>query len=308
MSRNLHKEALKDFTEDHIQRLTDHNPGGIFTTILTAVTNAYNAFFGDMASESLNLAVKKGKTTAMNAARKALEKQLSENEKLVAYTYRNDLDKYDEFYPAGMTEYYNADLPTLETISGRYKSAIANHPGDFDPQFVVEYNTIQQTFIDNRAAQQSAKGNVDSERGDLVVTRADLAKQLTTNLLTIALQYVGEEEKCETYFNQAILNAAFAASDRRVEGEIDPGVNEVVFSNITKSTVSLMIENTGAEPLMIGFVETEDTPLENIPQNELPPGDERGTSAGQAGWTTEKRFLKIANYSGGVGSYIARKV
>src|SRR4051812_5671208 len=104
LSPRFSRERFKALCEDHIQRLNANNPGGIFTVILTAVTNLYNAFFGDMASESLNQAVKEGKTTAMNASRAALEKLISGMEKLIAYTYLNNLDP---------------DLPTFGTITLR---------------------------------------------------------------------------------------------------------------------------------------------------------------------------------------------
>src|SRR5688572_30545607 len=110
MSAKISRERLKDFTEDHIIRLTNNNPGGIFTVILTAVTNAYNSYYGDMSSEEVNLAVQEGKTVAMNNSRALLEKQLSDHEKLVAYTYRNAPETYEEFYPLGLKEYYDADL------------------------------------------------------------------------------------------------------------------------------------------------------------------------------------------------------
>jgi hypothetical protein len=308
LSAKISRDRLKDFTEDHIQRLIANNPGGIFTASLTAITTAYNSYFGDLASEELNLAVQKGKTTAMKESRAALLKMLSDNEGLIAYKYKDNKAKYELFYPQGMDEYNHASISHLGTISGRYKSALSNNSGDFDPQFITDYNTVQQTFIDNRAAQEGAKGNVSAERSDLQVSRPELCTQLTKNLLTIALQYVGDESKSDVYFNQAILNAAFKESETRVESELGPGHNEVVFSNITKATVGLMVKNNGSVPLVFGFVANETDPLVNDPDSAIEPGVEKGTSAGEAGWTAEKKILKVASFAGEVGSYIARKV
>ena len=123
MSAQLSREVLKAFTEDHIQRLTANNPGGFFTTILTNVTAAYNSYYGDMASESLNKAVQEGKTIAMNESRKDLEKLISDDEKLIKYTYRTNNAFYEEFFPLGITEYNDADLSTFETITLRFKTA-----------------------------------------------------------------------------------------------------------------------------------------------------------------------------------------
>lgn len=308
LSKNLSRERLKDFTEDHIQRLTANNPGGIFTGILTALTTAYNSYFGDLSSESINVAVQKGKTEAMNESRAILLRSLSENEKLVAYTYRSNQPVYLEFYPQGLSEYYDADIPTLETISNRYKNILADHAADFTPTFVSDYNTIQTTYVTNRAAQQAAMGSVAGERSDLVTSKADLARQLTTNLLTIALQYVGNESKCEVYFNQAILNAAFAESETKITADINPGATDNVFENITKATVGLMIKNTGTVPLTFGFAAAADTPVTPTPDNTIPAGEERGGSAGERGWTPTNKYLNVTNSDGLIGSYVVEKV
>lgn len=307
LSVRISRVRLKEFTEDHIIRLTNNNPGGIFTTILTAVTNAYTNYYGDMSSEEINLAVQEGKTIAMNESREALEKQLSENEKLVAYTYRNNLSLYEEFYPLGLTEYQNADLGTFDTITQRYKSVLSNHSADFPVQFVTDYNTVQGTFKANRDAQITAFSDVSTERSDLQTTRPELAYHLTKNLLTIALQYLGDESKAEVYFNQAILNAAFNESATHVEDVLDPGATANVFDNITKPTVSLTIKNTGFVPFVIGFASADNIPVANDPERTIGPGEEIGASAGEAGWTTQNKYLNITNYSGGVASYDIEK-
>ena len=308
LSPRISRERLKDFTEDHIQRLAAHNPGGIFTAILSAITTAYNNYYGDLASESLNLAVQKGTTNAMNESRVNLERQLIDNEKLVAYTYRNNRTTYLEFYPQGLTEYHNADLPTLETISDRYKSSLAAHAADFTPTFVTDYNTLQGLFVTNRAAQHTAMGNVSSERGDLVTTKLGLATQLTANLLTIALQFLGDESKCETYFNQGILNAAFAESERKMEGHLDPDETMNVFENIKKPEVTLLVKNNGTAPFGIAFMAHNTDPVPNGPLTVVQPGEERGAPASSFGWTSNTQCLNVTNYGDTTASFSVEKI
>jgi len=307
MSVRISRERLKDFCESHIARLNANNPGGIFTTILMNITMAYNNYFGDLSSESLNLAVQEGKTIAMNESRVALEKNLTENEKLIAYTYRNAPEIYEEFYPLGLTEYENADLPTLETISERYKLVLNSHAADFTAVFIGDYNTFQGTFVANRAAQTTAKGNVASERSDLATSRPAVALQLTTNLLTIALQYVGDESKADVYFDQSILNAAFKESEKKVANNIDPGETQNVFDNITKPEVELKGKNDGDEDLYVGFKATADEPC-TAADNVAHPGDMGSKTAGALGWTTEKKFLNVTNPGGTTGSYVIEKI
>lgn len=307
MSVNISRERLKDFTESHIARLTANNPGGIFTTILANTVTAYNNYFGDLSSESLNLAVQEGKTIAMNQSRIELEKKLSDNEKLVAYTYRNNPEAYEEFYPLGLTEYQNADLSTLETISTRYLNVLMAHAGDFPPMFLPDYVIVQNTFVANRAAQNTAKGNVDAERSDLAASRPALALQLTKNLLTISLEYVGDESKADVYFDQSILNAAFRESATKIDADIDPGATQNVFSNITKPELELKGENKGTTTLYIGF---KATPTEacTAADTVAAPGQMGSLTAAALGYSSTNKYLNITNAGGIMGSYVIEKI
>ncbi len=307
MNPKISRERLKDFTESHIARLAANNPGGIFTTILTDITNAYTNFFGDLSSELTNLAVQEGKTIAMNESRLALEKNLSDNEKLIAFTYRNNLAVYEEFYPLGLKEYYDCDLPTLESISTRYLNVLNSHAADFTAVFIAEYTTLQGTFVTNRTAQTTAKSNVDSERSDLSSSRTAVAQQLTKNLLTISLQYLGDETKADVYFDQSILNAAFKESERKVDSNIDPGVTQNVFDNITKPELLLKGNNNGTTELYIGFKASPDeacTAADTIAQ----PGALGSTTAGALGYSSVKKYLNITNPAGITGSYVIEKI
>ncbi len=307
MSPQISRERLKDFTESHIARLTANNPGGIFTTILTNITNAYNSYFGDLSSESVNLAVQEGKTIAMESSKTALLKNISENEGLISYTYRNNPETYEEFYPQGVDEYYQADLPTLETISNRYLTVLTNHAADFTAVFVATYGLLQGTYVANRAAQTTAKGNVDSERSDLATSRPALALQLTKNLLTISLEYAGDESKAAVYFDQSILNAAFRESEKKVESAIDPLVTQNVFDSITKGEVEIKGKNNGESVLYIGFKATAEEPC-TAADKVVNPGEEGSTSSAELGYTSVNKYLNITNPGPMIGNYVIEKV
>ncbi len=306
MSVRISRDRLKGFTEDHIQRLTANNPGGIFTGILTAILTAYNNFYGNLASKSVNEAAQEGKTIAMNESRDELEKNLSDNEKLIAYTYRTNKPFYEEFYPLGLTEYSNADLDTFGTITLRYKTVLGNHSADFPGPFVTEYGTKHSTFVTNRSAQSTAKSAVDSEISDMATTRPALAKQLTINVLTIALQYVGDDSKATVYFDQAILDNAFRESDRKVSGDINPDTTENIFDNISKADLRLTFKNTGEGALNFGFKLADDSVVTET-THQLAAGAEVNVTAAEWGWTSVNKFLNVTNASGLAGSYSVEK-
>jgi hypothetical protein len=305
LSTKISRERLKGFTEDHIQRLTANNPGGIFTLILTNVTNAYTAYYGDLSSESVIDSVKQGKTVAMNDSRTALEKNISGDEKLIAFTYLNNPSLYQEFFPGGLTEYHNADLPTFGTIADRFKAALAAHSADFPPAFVSAYGTLHTTFTANRTAQLAAFGTLSGERSDVVASKLKLAKQLTTNLLTIALQFVGDESKADVYFNQALLDAAFREADKRVSNDINPGETANVFDNVISPDIRISIKNESEQALVAGFVTAADVIPALIT---IASGNEIILNASELGWTSEKHFFNISNGSGVAGRYTVEKL
>jgi hypothetical protein len=305
LSAQISRERLKGFCEDHIQRLAANNPGGIFTTILTNVTNAYNAYYGDLSSAVTNLAAREGLTTAMKAARAALEKNISLNEKLIAFTYAGNPVKYSQFFPDGITEYLRADLATFGTITDRFKNALTLNSADFTPAFIAAFTAVHNTFVANRNAQLTAKGEVEAEISDMATTKPALAKQLTTNLLTIALEYVGDESKSALYFDQAILDAAFREADRRVTNEINPGDTDNVFDNVSSPDVRISIKNESEDVLVGGFVST----VNAVPtQLTIAAGNEIILNASELGWTSERKFFNISNGSGIAGKYTVEKL
>jgi hypothetical protein len=309
LSPKISRERFKALCKDHIARLNANNPGGIFTAILTAVTNLYNAYFGDMASESLNQAVKEGKTTAMNKSRENLEKNISDGEKLIRYTYRDNEPFYQEFFPQGVTEYNNADLPTFGTITLRYKDVLTAHAADFPAAFKDEYDTLQGVFVANRSAQLAAKGDVAAEVSDLASSKPALAEQMTKNLLTIALQYVGDESKADVYFDQSIINAAFNGTDTVVESDLDPAETENVFDNTEKPEVTFKMEVNGDGSAFFGFAPDPETPITLVTGKEVTgDGEAEYFTAAELGFTSEKKNLNVTNSNGVMVSYRVEKV
>jgi hypothetical protein len=304
LSHKISRERLKGFCEYHIIALTNHNPGGIFTTLLNDVTNAFNAYYGDMVGESTNEAVKQGKTVAMNTSRAALEKNISDNERLIAYTYRNDVRGYEEFYPHGIFEYYKADITELEIISDRYRQVMASRVADFPLQFSTDFNTLQATFIANRQAQLGAMGKVSGERSDLLNSRAALAKQLTKNLLLIAANFIGQEGACKIYFDTEMLRAAFRENKRSVSDFINPAETQSLFNNIRKGALRLTLKNEGEVPLYFGFTDEAENPVARI---KVEPGQTENLSATELGWTSKIKFFNVTNTSLEAGKFSVAK-
>ena len=309
ISPRISRSRLKDFCESHIARLLANNPGGIFTTILTAITDAYNAYFGHLASEATNVAVQKGKTAGMAESRMVLEKLISKDEKLFDFKYGFGSPTYLEFIPRGLTEYNDADIATFGTITLRLKGVIATHAADFDTDFIDEYNQKQQIFVDNRAAQNLLFGKVAGERSDIATSKAVVCNQLTYNLLTIAREYIGHEDKCDVFFDQSILNAAFKETESKVTSDLNPMKTENIFDNTagpdTKYKSSVHGDGAAA---YIGFAKNA---TDAITVDTGKTIDERSApvyTAAELGYTSDKIYLNITSASGITISYTVERV
>lgn len=307
-SPKISRERLKLFAEDHLARLTANNPGGIFGTILASLTAAYTAFAGNLADKSTLEAVLKGLTTTMEEKKAAVLKFIQDAENLIAYTYRNNTAFYEEFYPQGLTEYDNADLPSFETITQRFKNALAAHAGDFAAAFVLEYNTAHTAFTTARSNQLTGKGNLSGEGEQVGDTKLALAKQLTINVLTISLQYSGQEDKAAVYFDQSILDAAFA-NNSKAEGDLDARETANCFSNTKKPDTQYRIKLNSEGVVRIAFKATEDEAVAVTEGREILSGqDWQLFTAADLGYSSELKFLNITNTGEVTTSFIIERV
>lgn len=307
MSPKISRERLRDFCRDHLQRLTANNPGGVFTPIITALTTAYNAYNSDLTAYVTKVAQKEGRTLDADAKRTALLKNISDNEKLVAYTYKDNLPVYEEFYPLGITEYNLATQSELSTLGERYLNILTVHAADFSAPFITAYTDAYNDYVAALDENSTVRSGVDTERSDLSTSRDALALQMTKNLLTIALQYAGNESKADIYFDQSILNVAFRESEKKVTGEIDPGLTQNVFDNITKGELQLRMKNDGEGPLHLAFRPDDEAPVADT-DFLLGPGQEVTLNASELGYTSVNKYLNITNPGPLVGSYTVEKV
>lgn len=214
---------------------------------------------------------------------------------------------YEEFYPLGITEYLRSSVSELATLGERYLNILTVHAADFSAPFITAYTDLYNAYVAALDENSSVRSGVDTERSDLSTSRDALALQMTKNLLTIALQYAGNESKADIYFDQSILNVAFRESEKKVTGEIDPGLTQNVFDNITKGELQLRMKNDGEGVLNIAFKADEATPATET-DAAIAPGQEVTLSAAELGFTTVNKYLNITNLGTLIGSYTVEKV
>lgn len=308
MSPQISRERLRQFAESHIERLTVNNPGSIYGTILAAITTAYSNFAGNLVDAATLEASAKALTLAMNNAQKAVHDKIRELEPLIDYTYRSNRPMYLEFYPQGLTEYDAATQAVFQTIAQRFRAALTAHASDFPPPEVLAFDNL---VIDYKKAvndELAGQGNVAGERTEIADTRLALCTQLTTNLLTIALNNVGNEAQAAVYFDQSILDAAFATNST-AEGNLDPGATANAFSNTSKPDTQYRIKLNTQGIVRIGYKSTDTTPIGATEGIEIVSGtDWQLFTATDLGYTSTDKYFNVTNTGEQTTSFIIERV
>ena len=127
-TKEISDVKLQSFAEFHIQGLLANNPGGIYDLLISETTLAYTNYFGSITDKATAIAIRKGKTVAMQDAMLIFKTFVSRQEGLVRSKWSVDSAEYQEFYPHGIYEYTKATLATIEIIMVRYKKQWTRMP------------------------------------------------------------------------------------------------------------------------------------------------------------------------------------
>lgn len=252
--KNLSDTNLRFFTDDHLLRLSlaANNPGGIYSPLITDTTTKYNAFFGRMTDAATKKAISEGLTITMEATKKAAIDFISDLRNLVIFKFRENSATYQEFYPQGMTEYHNANLPELPMLLQRYLTAATTHLNGSNPAEVTELTTKIDAFNAARTAQLTTFAEVENLQTGRREDRTALTLQLTTNILTIALNNLLNPDNFNNYYNPSYLPQS--DSTLSVSGTIAALATEVAINEgiITASSI-VTVYNQGPHDLVFSL-------------------------------------------------------
>lgn len=199
-------EKLAKFTEIHIQKLAANNSNGRYTGLISETSAAYEAYFGAMKDEDTKFAIQQSHTKSMNAVFEEFKKTVSQKEGLVRSIWNVDTPTYQEFFPLGVTEYSTSTLANVEVLMNRLVAAGRAHEKDLGEAFINLFADIQTRFVAARTAQLHKKGEVSGSKDAAVKKRGELERQLMKNLLTLAIEYMGDPDRGMDFFDQSFVH------------------------------------------------------------------------------------------------------
>jgi hypothetical protein len=189
------------FGSDHEVRLAANNPDGIFDGLLAETATALDAVSGSTGREATAEAVQKARTKAKTNLRQEIQAAVSQQSGAVHARFGKDSPEYLEFFPRGLTELRlarEAEVP--EILQRLVDAADANLP-ELKPVF-TDLLTRWKAVSGEAAARRAARSASAEERNEALQA---LRAQLTKNLLTLALHFLGQPEKAKIYFNTSLL-------------------------------------------------------------------------------------------------------
>ncbi len=204
--RQISDDELRTFTEDHLGRTAAANTGGVFDSLLTNTTAAFNNFFGQVASGELKLVLQMAATEAMNTRWSLFVAYMTNRgEARVEDRAGKPSALYTEFFPRGLNEYHQTKVADSQTLAERVKQLATTNVATLGQDFVDTVTLLVNDYDTARAAQVTSKGQTVDAGTDRRALRDALELQLFDNLLTFAQKHKGDPAAVTNYFNQSLL-------------------------------------------------------------------------------------------------------
>lgn len=217
---NIGNDNFHQFAFDHLERLKNNNPGGVYDSIIASMQAAYSQFNAVFDSKSIEEAIKKGATLGLSLSTETVLAAARKLEKQVAFLFGNPSPTYISFFPKGLTELNQAGKGEWPGILARLKAATAANEATLGTAVVTEFADLEANWTSAAEGQIGKKGLVNELRDGLAQKRLILANAMFTDLLTIALNNIGNPLAIKTYFDQSIV-------DRRTNSDND-GLGRIV--------------------------------------------------------------------------------
>ena len=196
------------FTDDHIQKLVDHNISSIHDQMISDTSVLFYEF--------LNLHRNKGKNeTAKNEQTREVQNTINELKEMIRKMegyVRSQVSKRSEIYqslfPNGLSEYCRINRSNIESLMNRILFYLKTKEENIVTPDILEKITALYTRYKKVREEQLRKKQehkqIICENRDL---RTELALQLQRNLYNLAILHLGDTDKANDFYNEKLLSS-----------------------------------------------------------------------------------------------------
>jgi hypothetical protein len=207
-TKEISDDNLKKFAEVHLERLSANNGTAQFTTMITATTAAYTAYFGAMTNEDTKFAIQQGLTVTMNNIFENFKKFVSRKAGTIQGQFGKESPEYQEFFPLGLTEYSNAILANIETLMSRFAAASERHSAELGATIQTDAESFLTNYKAARKAQLEKIGEVQAQKSTTSTNRDGIENELMRNVHLIASMFIGQVDRCMDFFDQSFIRGS----------------------------------------------------------------------------------------------------
>lgn len=240
-------ERLGTFTLDHLGKLTANNPGNVFNTIIADTQTKLTAFGAAYQLKGTNVGNQKGSTLTKLQTRKDFTAYIRQQEGTIRGKFGKSSEPYMQFFPNGLSAFNTATDSGYMDLVNNIIARATQYVADLGNDFKDAVTTLGEAYKTAEVTQTNEKGDVSNSRDAVTTERTDLTEQLTTNVLTIALQFIGQTDKESIYFNTSLL---FPQHRKRIyKGTPAAGATVLVTKISYEAGKFVKMENKGAADL-----------------------------------------------------------
>ncbi|MFN8322851.1 MAG: hypothetical protein U0T74_09355 [Chitinophagales bacterium] len=304
--KSLSDANLRSFCEDHLIRLSNNNPGAIYSTLISETTNKYTAYYGKMTSQAVQLSIQESMTASMKDAKVLVEEKIRSFYGLALFKFGEGNPSFQMLYPLGLGEYMNAKIGDVNKL---YERLVINATTLLNADFPAEVTALDNAvaaYLSARTAQENAFSLVDNLITGKNSDRLALTVQLTKNFLIVASNNISNPDQFNDFYDAAYLPISESSQSITEEGiitgkqiiNIQP--DGVVYTNQT------MIElyNPGLTTLRYYFAPVPGVdPNESEPFVEVAANEQITKSATALGLSPDRQFFTVQNQQELTGSY-----
>ena len=197
-------ELLK-YSERHLQRMIANNPGGFLAARITATTTALNNVEACVTDVGTKAAIQKARTETKNLFRDDLPAGIRRIEGAVIAAYGKGGVDYIECFPEGLQVFSRCRDEELNNKLGVLVNALTPRSATVGEVHLSNATEFKSTWEAIVSAQSAAMGQREASAEQRKADRDTLRLELYKNVLTIALQYPGQPDKCDLYCPQQYL-------------------------------------------------------------------------------------------------------
>jgi hypothetical protein len=188
-----------------LQRLIANNPGDVCNNTITALTVTLATLAQCSGDDQTKLGIRKAAVLAKDTFRENLPKKLERIEAKIKAAYENFAGEVQACFPNGRNIF---NTSTDDQLAERFTPLLAGLATRIPVMGTTAHGDaggLLSTWIALHAANETAYGNKSATQEEKANAREAFCDQLDIAVLTVAIQFHGDEDKADLYFPQHLL-------------------------------------------------------------------------------------------------------